>query len=67
MKSIQEQVLQNLDFPCAIVMDNTSYHSTHVDNCLNLNTRKAKIMVCMRLIIQTLWIYLVYLNQNFHF
>ena len=34
MKSIQEQLLQNLDFPCAIVMDNANYHSTQVDNFL---------------------------------
>ena len=49
MKWIQQQLLPNLDFPSAIVMDNASYHSTQMDKCPSSNTRKAEIMVCMSL------------------
>ena len=49
MKWVQQQLLPNLDFPSAIVMDNASYHSTQMDKCPSSNTRKAEIMVCMSL------------------
>ena len=45
MKGIQQHLLPNFDFPCAIVMDNASYHSTQVDKCPSSNTRNTEIMV----------------------
>ena len=49
LKWAKQQLLPNLDFPSAIVLDNASYHSTQMDKCPSSNTRKAEIMVCMSL------------------
>ena len=44
-KWIEQQLLPNLDCPCAIVMDNASYHSMQTDRCPTSSTRKADIKV----------------------
>jgi len=37
------ELLNNLEEPSVIVMDNTSYHSTLVENYLKSNWRKADV------------------------
>jgi len=42
---VEELILPNLDQPCAIVMDNASYHSVKTDKAPTSSTRKADIQV----------------------
>ena len=44
-KWLEEMLLPNLPSPCAIVMDNASYHSTQTDKCPSSNSRKAELQV----------------------
>ena len=46
-KWIEEKLIPNLDMPCAIVMDNASYHSMRVDKFPTSNSKKADIQVCV--------------------
>ena len=47
IKWIEEKLVPNLDEPCAIVMDNASYHSMRADRFPTTSTRKADIQVIL--------------------
>lgn len=42
------QLIPNPDCPCAVVLDNASYHSMHLDRALTTSPRKddIKVLVC---------------------
>ena len=44
-KWVEDLLLPNLDQPCAIVMDNASYHSVKTDRAPTSSTRKADINI----------------------
>ena len=44
---LEERLLQRLDEPSVIVMDNVSYHSMKVDKCPTSNSKKADLQVKM--------------------
>ena len=44
-KWIEQQLLPNIDYHCAIVMDNASYHTMQIDRCSTSSTRRADIQV----------------------
>ena len=49
-KWAEELLLPNLDQPCAIVMDNASYHSVKTDRAPTSSTRKADIHVFINIV-----------------